>query len=159
MMGGQVSEITKSRQSCRRCKTSSQVIHMQWQDDCGPTIEYDDHVCLECGLYTTGGGCSLCEESLQEYRMEYGHLVGRYKGQKTEDPKRFFNLLWASLPSGWDIDVVDRINPRYLKVRFSNKRSGTEFDHRFDLLAAHRHRDSDWIQRQAAAVLRKKGAA
>lgn len=70
-------DVTKSRQTCRKCKSSSQVIRVQWKDDCGgPTIYYDDPVCLGCGLYTSGG-CSLQEQSLKEYRRKYGHIVSR----------------------------------------------------------------------------------
>jgi len=72
-----MSDVTKSRQTCRECKSSSQVIRIRWQDDCGgPTIDYDDHVCLGCGLYAASG-CSLQDESLKEYRRKHGHIVSR----------------------------------------------------------------------------------
>ncbi len=73
-----MSDVTKSRQTCRECKSSSQVIRVRWQDDCGgPTIDYDNHICLGCGLYANGSGCSLGEQSLNEYQREYGYIVSR----------------------------------------------------------------------------------
>lgn len=72
-----MSDVTKSCETCRSCKSSSQVIRLKWEDDCGgPTVYYDDHICLECGLYANGG-CSLGEKSLSEYRRKYGYITSR----------------------------------------------------------------------------------
>jgi len=72
-----MSDVTKSTKTCGKCKSASQVIRIQWQDNCGgPAIDYDDHVCLGCGLYADSG-CRLGGESLKDYRMKHGYIVSR----------------------------------------------------------------------------------
>jgi hypothetical protein len=52
------------------------MLRLQWEDDCGgPTIFHDDNICLRCGLYDDGSGCSLAGSSLEEYREKYKYIV------------------------------------------------------------------------------------
>ncbi len=69
-----MSTATKSKMKCSHCKTSKYVIRLQWYDSEG-NRDYDDHVCLECGLYANGNGVSLCKESLTEYRKKYSQSI------------------------------------------------------------------------------------
>ena len=72
-----MSEATKSYMRCRRCENSDRVLRLQWLDVYPEGNRwYDDHVCLECGLYADQSGLSLQASSLLEYRRKYGHVVG-----------------------------------------------------------------------------------
>ena len=145
-------EATKSSMECRSCGTSKHVIRLKWEDDCGgPTVFYDDHVCLECGRYASQGGCSLGEESLKHYRREYGHVV---------IVKRFLDMLWASLPEAWETEaMLGSEDDGFVEVRFVNPGSGKEFRHRFDAATVAKHWDDlgEWARRRAKAILREKG--
>jgi len=155
-----MTEVTKSKQVCRRCKTSEHVIRLQWQDDVGgPTIDYDDHVCLECGLYANGNGCSLQAKSLKSYQDQYGYVVAPIK--------RFLDLIWASLPREWDIEVRQKpdISQRFLCIDVEfvhvNRKNVIDrsFYHRFDTVGIARHKDDldKWTRQRVKAIMRAKG--
>ena len=130
-----MSTATRSDRVCRRCGESGRVLRLQWQDDVGgPTIAYDDHVCLECGLYANKSGCSLQAASLEEYRERYGYIVAPVK--------RFLNLLWASLPAEWETEaLLGPSDPLYVEVRFLSRRRNIEFSHKFDTASIARHEE------------------
>jgi hypothetical protein len=69
-----MSTATKSKMECRKCKTAKYVIRLQWYCSEGDR-DYDDHVCLECGVYPNGGGIYLGEKSLAEYRKKYSKVL------------------------------------------------------------------------------------
>jgi len=147
-----VGEATKSGMVCRACDTSDHMLRLKWEDGCGgPTVFYDDHVCLECGRYASQGGSRLDAESLKSYREDYGHVV---------IVKRFLNMLWASLPEAWETEALPGSeDDDFVEVRFVNPGSGKEFRHRFGTATVARHWDDlgEWARRRAKAILREKG--
>lgn len=147
-----MSDVTKSKMTCRTCDTSDHMLHLKWEDDCdGPTIYHDEHVCLECGRYANQGGCSLGEKSLKSYRREYGHVV---------IVRRFLNMLWASMPEEWETEaLLGSADDAFVDVRFVNTRDGREFRHRFGTATIAGHWDDvgEWARKRAKAILRKKG--
>ena len=67
---------SKSCMKCRSCNIPNTVIRLLWTDYYPEGHRhYDDHVCLECGLYANGGGVSLSSESLAIYQKKYGDVL------------------------------------------------------------------------------------
>lgn len=73
-----MSQVTKSTRLCRKCPNIQQVIRILWHDSCGGVgVDHDNHICLECGLYSDASGCSAREVTLANYRKQHGYLVNR----------------------------------------------------------------------------------
>lgn len=101
-----MSRATKSGQTCKKCDSSERVIRLQWEDDVGgPAIFYDEHICLGCGLYI--GGNSLCEKSLKQYRIDYGHIINQTKqGDTMSDQVDQWDLFHSQFKDGEDVVII-----------------------------------------------------
>ncbi len=75
-----MSDASKSWMKCRECDTSKFVIRLLWTDYYpeGSRL-YDDHVCLECGLYASQPSVGLGAKSLTSYKENYGHVLAPKK--------------------------------------------------------------------------------
>ena len=61
---------------CNNCNNSESTICLKWTDYYPEgSSDYNDHICLQCGLYVDGNGCKLKEESLITYREQYSYLL------------------------------------------------------------------------------------
>lgn len=77
-----MSETTKSYKNCRDCGSSKYVLRLMWRDYYPEGSRfYDDHICLGCGRYVDQS-VSLCDDSLIEYRIKYGDVVGYQKKER-----------------------------------------------------------------------------
>lgn len=66
--------VKRTSNICSKCK-AAKVINMYYTDDLlGPSVIYDDLICLSCGLHLNNKPFQLCKEALLDYKKKYLYL-------------------------------------------------------------------------------------